>query len=83
MDLTKEQEGRHRKPLWFIEDAPWRAFQDREHTHGFAAFDVDPGDAREGRTRMRVTYYTFDGPHGELTPVDSVTLERPRGDAHR
>ncbi|WP_399084244.1 purple acid phosphatase family protein [Streptomyces sp. BBFR2] len=83
VDLTTEQEGRHRKPVWFTEDAPWRAFQDREHTHGFAAFDVDPGDAREGRTRMRVTYYTFDGPHGELTPVDGVTLERPRGDAHR
>ncbi|MEV7027312.1 hypothetical protein AB0O00_34915, partial [Kitasatospora sp. NPDC093558] len=57
------------------------AVQDRQHTHGFAAFDVDPGDRRGGRTRMTVTYYTFDGPHGDLTPVDTFTLERTRTDA--
>ncbi|MEV6976986.1 metallophosphoesterase family protein [Kitasatospora sp. NPDC093806] len=71
----------YRESIWLTEDAPWAAFQDREHTHGFAAFEVDPGDRRGGRTRMRVTYYTFDGPHGDLTPVDTFTLERPRSDA--
>ncbi|MFB7665866.1 purple acid phosphatase family protein [Kitasatospora sp. NPDC056138] len=71
----------HRDPVWVTEDAPWASVQDRQHTHGFAAFDVDPGDRRSGRTRMRVTYYTFDGPHGDLTPVDTFTLERQRSDA--
>ncbi|MEV5510632.1 purple acid phosphatase family protein [Streptomyces orinoci] len=70
----------HRNPVWISEDAPWAAVRDHEHTHGFAAFDVDPGDRHTGRTRMRVTYYTFDGPHGDLTPVDSFTLERARRD---
>ncbi|MCP2340805.1 3',5'-cyclic AMP phosphodiesterase CpdA [Actinomadura rupiterrae] len=79
--LTDETEGRHRKPVMVTEDAPWRAVQDRTHTHGFAAFRVDPGDARTGRTRMHVTYYTFDGPYGDLTPVDQFVLDRPRGDA--
>ncbi|MGW4895591.1 purple acid phosphatase family protein [Kitasatospora sp. NPDC004240] len=70
----------YRQSIWLTEDAPWAAVQDRENTHGFAAFDVDPGDRRGGRTRMRVTYYTFDGPHGDLTPVDTFTLERNRSD---
>ncbi|WP_438290674.1 purple acid phosphatase family protein [Streptomyces sp. HUAS TT7] len=83
VDLGKETEGRHRKAVFVTEDAPWRAVQDRVHTHGFAAFDVDPGDTRTGRTRIRVTYYTFDGPYGDLTPVDAFTLERPRGDVRR
>ncbi|MEV7940458.1 metallophosphoesterase family protein [Kitasatospora sp. NPDC088264] len=70
----------YRQSVWLTEDAPWAAVQDRQHTHGFAAFDVDPGDRRGGLTRMRVTYYTFDGPHGDLTPVDTFTLQRPRSD---
>ncbi|MCK7625894.1 metallophosphoesterase family protein [Streptomyces sp. RS10V-4] len=81
VDLSKETQGRHRKAVFVTEDAPWRAVQDRVHTHGFAAFDVDPGDRRTGRTRIHVTYYTFDGPYGDLTPVDTFTLERPRADA--
>ncbi|AJC53903.1 metallophosphoesterase family protein [Streptomyces sp. 769] len=81
VDLAKETKGRHRKAIFVTEDAPWRAVQDRVHTHGFAAFDVDPGDQRTGRTRIHVTYYTFDGPYGDLTPVDTFTLERPRRDA--
>ncbi|MGW1072890.1 hypothetical protein [Streptomyces sp. NPDC002537] len=72
-----------KEPVWVPEDAPWAAVQDRENTHGFAAFDVDPGDRAGGRTRIRVTYYTFDGPHGDLTPVDTFTLERSRSDARR
>ncbi|MEU3878232.1 hypothetical protein AB0E87_30845, partial [Streptomyces sp. NPDC029704] len=71
----------HREPVWIPEEAPWAAVQDRTYNRGFAAFDVDPGDRREGVTRMRVTYYTFDGPHGDLTPVDTFSLQRPRSDA--
>ncbi|WP_030231744.1 purple acid phosphatase family protein [Streptomyces sp. NRRL S-350] len=71
----------YRQSIWLTEDAPWAAHQDRTHTHGFAAFDVDPGDRRGGTTTMRVTYYTFDGPHGDLTPVDTFTLHRSRADA--
>lgn len=70
----------YRESVWVTEDAPWAALQDREHTHGFAAFEVDPGDRRGGTTTMRVTYYTFDGPHGDLTPVDAFTLYRRRAD---
>ncbi|GHF71097.1 hypothetical protein GCM10010218_60540 [Streptomyces mashuensis] len=70
----------HREAVWIPEEAPWAAVQDRKYNRGFAAFDVDPGDHREGLTRMRVTYYTFDGPHGDLTPVDTFTLQRPRSD---
>ncbi|MEW1656722.1 metallophosphoesterase family protein [Streptomyces sp. NPDC093707] len=81
VSLSKEPEGRHRKAVFVTEDAAWRAVQDRVHTHGFAAFDVDPGTRRTGRTRMNVTYYTFGGPYGELTPVDTFVLERPRADA--
>ncbi|MFI6151175.1 purple acid phosphatase family protein [Kitasatospora sp. NPDC051170] len=70
----------YRESIWVTEDAPWAAVQDRKNTHGFAAFDVDPGDRRGGTTTMRVTYYTFDGPHGDLTPVDTFTLQRRRTD---
>ncbi|MER5636185.1 metallophosphoesterase family protein [Kitasatospora sp. NPDC002227] len=80
LEAVKNPPGPYRESVWVTEDAPWAAVQDRKHTHGFAAFDVDPGDRRSGRTRMRVTYYTFDGPHGDLTPVDTFTLERDRSD---
>ncbi|WP_049651579.1 metallophosphoesterase family protein [Kitasatospora sp. MY 5-36] len=70
----------YRESIWLTEDAPWAAVQDREHAHGFAAFEVDPGDRRGGTTTMKVTYYTFDGPHGDLTPVDTFTLYRRRTD---
>ncbi|MFF9645065.1 purple acid phosphatase family protein [Kitasatospora aureofaciens] len=72
----------YRESIWLTEDAPWAAYQDRTNTHGFAAFEVDPGDRRGGTTTMRVTYYTFDGPHADLTPVDTFTLHRPRTDGH-
>ncbi|MEU5418995.1 metallophosphoesterase family protein [Streptomyces sp. NPDC020667] len=77
----KRTSSGHKEPVWVTEDAPWAAVRDHTYTHGFAAFDVDPGDRKSGRTSMRVTYYTFDGPHGDLTPVDTFTLERPRTDA--
>ncbi|MFE4977373.1 purple acid phosphatase family protein [Kitasatospora sp. NPDC056651] len=79
--LEQQQPGMpYRESIWVTEDAPWAAVQDRTHTHGFAAFDVDPGTRRGGTTTMKVTYYTFDGPHGDLTPVDTFTLYRRRTD---
>ncbi|MFM1722990.1 metallophosphoesterase family protein [Rhodococcus sp. PAM 2766] len=73
----------HKDSIWLGEDAPWASVQDRENGHGFAAFDVDPGTRPGGRTRMTVTYYTFDGPFAQLRPVDRFVLERTRSDGNR
>ncbi|MGA4544544.1 purple acid phosphatase family protein [Uniformispora flossi] len=71
----------HKDSVKVTEDAPWASVQDRVHKHGFAAFEVDPGDRRSGRTRIKVTYYTFDGAYADLTPVDRFILEKDRADA--
>jgi hypothetical protein len=47
----------------------------------FAAFAVDPGTRRGGKTTITVTYYEVGGPHGALTPFETFTLVRPRSDA--
>ncbi|MFE3292084.1 purple acid phosphatase family protein [Rhodococcus sp. NPDC059234] len=70
----------HKDSVWVKEDAPWASFQDRKNPHGFAAFDVDPGKGPGDKTRLKVTYYTFDGPFAELRPVDEFVLERRRTD---
>ena len=70
-----------RPPVYVNEDAPWSAFRDKEHSYGFAAFTVDPGDRRGGTTSMHVTYYAVTGSFGALTAVDTFTLVRPRRDA--
>ncbi|MFD9127641.1 purple acid phosphatase family protein [Kitasatospora sp. NPDC059571] len=67
-----------RPPQYVLEDAPWSAFRDADHSYGFAAFTVDPGDGRDDTT-IAVTYYAVTGPFGDLTPVDRFTLTRPRG----
>ncbi|MGE7433257.1 purple acid phosphatase family protein [Kitasatospora sp. NPDC001175] len=67
-----------RPPKYVIEDAPWSAFRDADHSYGFAAFEVDPG-VRGGNTSIAVTYYAVTGPYGELLPVDRFRLTRPRG----
>jgi 3',5'-cyclic AMP phosphodiesterase CpdA len=72
-----------RPPSYVREDAPWSAFRDKEHSYGFAAFEVDPGQHAGGPTTMKVTYYAVDGPFGALTPVDQFTLVRPRRDGRR
>ena len=66
-----------RPPIYLTEDAPWSAFRDRDHPHGFVAFDVDPG-APGGQTRITATQYAVTGPYGDLKPVDRFTLARPR-----
>ncbi len=70
----------HKDSVWITEDAPWASVQDRQNPHGFAAFEVDPGRSPGDKTRMKVTYYTFEGPFATLRPVDEFVLERSRRD---
>jgi 3',5'-cyclic AMP phosphodiesterase CpdA len=71
-----------RPPIYVQENAPWSAVRDKNHSYGFAAFEVDPGTRRGGTTSIKVTYYAVSGPFAELTPVDQFALVRPRRDAH-
>ncbi|MBO0874573.1 MAG: fibronectin type III domain-containing protein [Pseudonocardia sp.] len=66
-----------RAPTYVMEDAPWSAVRDAEHSYGFAAFDVDPGGSGP-TTAIHVTYYAVTGPYGAMSPVDRFTLTRPR-----
>ncbi|WAL69291.1 metallophosphoesterase family protein [Amycolatopsis cynarae] len=66
-----------RPPIYVLEDAPWSAFRDPDHSYGFASFDVDPGRPG-GNTTMTVTYHAVTGPYGTTTPIDQFTLTRPR-----
>lgn len=69
-----------RPPVYVQESAPWSAFRDKDHSYGFAAFEVDPGTHPGGPTSITVTYYAVSGPFGALTAVDRFTLVRPRRD---
>ncbi|MBV9315561.1 MAG: metallophosphoesterase family protein [Pseudonocardia sp.] len=66
-----------RSPVYVMEDAPWSAVRDPVHPYGFAAFEVDPSGTG-ATTSIHVTYYAVTGPYGELTPVDTFTMTRPR-----
>lgn len=64
-----------------VELAPWSAVTDSQQAFGFAVFDVDPGTAPGGTTRMKVTAYRSPVvPGGRPTPYDVFTLQRPRSD---
>jgi hypothetical protein len=67
-------------PRYVEEPAPWSAFRDMRNPCGFVVFDVDPGQPG-GTTSMAATYYAVHGPFGDVTPVDQVTLTRPRRDS--
>lgn len=67
-------------PVYVRETADWSAFRDKQHPYGFASFDLDPGRYPGDQTRIDVTYYAVHGP-GTFTPVDKVTLQRPRSDS--
>jgi 3',5'-cyclic AMP phosphodiesterase CpdA len=69
-----------RPPVYVYEDAVWSAFRDLSHPYGFAAFDVDPGVARGGRTSIRVTYFTVARPDGAIEPLESFVISRKRSD---
>jgi hypothetical protein len=66
-----------------VEDAPWSAVRSAEHSYGFAAFEVDPGDRPGGLTTITVTYYDDVGTEGQLSPFETFTLQRRRTDGHR
>lgn len=72
-----------RPPVYTREDAPWSAVRDAANSYGFAAFTVDPGEHRGGRTALTVTYYDVTGTQGELSEFEKFTLVRPRRDGHR
>jgi hypothetical protein len=48
--------------------------------YGFAAFTVDPGRCPGDITRLSVTYYNVNKPHGELSVFETFTLQRRRSD---
>ncbi|MCI3273933.1 purple acid phosphatase family protein [Streptomyces cylindrosporus] len=62
------------------EQAVWSGVRDVEHPYGFAAFTVDPGRHAGDTTRMHVTYYNVNKPHGELSVFETFTLHRKRSD---
>ena len=70
-----------RPPVYVTEHAPWSAVRNAAHSYGFAAFEVDPGTAPGGVTTIEVTYYDVTGVGGALTPFETFTLSRRRGDA--
>ncbi|MCD2192052.1 metallophosphoesterase family protein [Actinomycetospora endophytica] len=64
-------------PVYVGEQAPWSAVRDREHSYGFATFDVDPGSP-DGDTTIAVTYSAVVGPYGRTVPVDRFELRKAR-----
>ena len=68
----------HRISEYVTEPARWSAVRNAAHAYGFAAFEVDPGNTRDGFTQIEVTYYDVVGPEGGLEPFERFTLRRPR-----
>lgn len=75
--------GQKRAATYVKEEAVWMGVRDIEHPYGFAAFTVDPGRHPGDTTRLNVTYYNVNKPHGELTVFEQFTLHRPRTDGHK
>ncbi|WP_375481161.1 purple acid phosphatase family protein [uncultured Jatrophihabitans sp.] len=69
-----------RPSVFTTEKAVWSAVRDVEHPYGFAAFTVDPGTRRGGRTSIHVTYYNVNKPHGDLSVFERFSLHRRRSD---
>jgi hypothetical protein len=72
-----------RTPTYVTEQAVWMGVRDLEHPYGFAAFTVDPGRHPGDTTRLHVTYYNVNKPHGDLSVFERFTLHRKRSDGHR
>ncbi|AKU14901.1 purple acid phosphatase family protein [Luteipulveratus mongoliensis] len=68
-----------RPPIYTTEPADWSASRDRDHSYGFAGFEVDPGRPG-GDTTITVTYYNTVGTGGALEEFETFTLRRPRSD---
>jgi hypothetical protein len=75
--------GAKHPSTYVFEDTPWLGFRDAEHPYGFAAFTVDPGAGPGTTTRIFVTYYNVTVPTGQITPLETFTLQRKRSDGHR
>jgi hypothetical protein len=71
-----------RTPTYVTEQAIWTGVRDLDHPYGFAAFTVDPGRHAGDVTRLHVTYYNVNKPHGELSVFEQFTLHRKRSDGH-
>jgi hypothetical protein len=69
-----------RTPTYVREPAVWTGVRDLDHPYGFAAFTVDPGRHPGDLTRLNVTYYNVNKPHGELSVFETFTLQRRRSD---
>jgi 3',5'-cyclic AMP phosphodiesterase CpdA len=72
--------GQKRTATYTKEQAVWMGVRDTDHPYGFAAFTVDPGRFPGDTTRMHVTYYNVNKPHGELSVFEQFTLRRRRSD---
>jgi hypothetical protein len=69
--------------VYVKEQAVWAGTRDADHPYGFAAFTVDPGRHPGDTTRMHVTYYNVNKPHGNLSVFEQFTLHRKRSDVDR
>jgi hypothetical protein len=82
--VTPPGSNGRRTSVFTKEQAVWSAVRDSEHPYGFAAFTVDPGTQRGGRTALHVTYYNVNKPQGDLSVFEQFTLHRNRSDGgHR
>jgi hypothetical protein len=75
--------GAKHPSIYVYEDTPWLGVRDAEHPYGFAAFTVDPGSGPGATTRIYVTYYNVTVPTGDITPLETFTLQRERSDGRR
>jgi 3',5'-cyclic AMP phosphodiesterase CpdA len=75
--------GGKRAATYVKEEAVWTGVRDLDHPYGFAAFTVDPGRFPGDTTRLHVTYYNVNKPHGDLSVFEQFTLHRKRSDGHR
>jgi hypothetical protein len=80
--VTKNSGGGHTS-VYAKEQAIWAGMRDVDHPYGFAAFTVDPGRFPGDTTRLHVTYYNVNKPHGELSVFEQFTLYRKRSDGGR
>ncbi len=80
---TPPTAGAKRPATYVFEDAPWLGFRDLQHPYGFAAFTVDPGTGPGATTRIFVTYYNVTVPTGEISALETFTLQRKRSDGAR
>jgi hypothetical protein len=80
VSATPDPTSGKRVSTYVREQAVWTGVRDLDHPYGFAAFTVDPGRHPGDLTRLNVTYYNVNKPHGELSMFEQFTLQRRRSD---